>query len=405
MYYPFNKKITLSILAASVLLTACGKKAEQQQEQTLPVSVLEVQTQEVPLMMEATGQTAGSKEVEVRPRISGILQGKGKDFVEGKYVKQGTLLYSLDDSSLVAQLKSAVAGENAQKAMVQQANDNFNRIKNLYAQKAISRREYESALASRDSAAANLDVAKAQAETARVNLSYTQIRAPISGYTSSDVQSQGSLVSSSNILTKISQLNPMYVNFSYSDNEWLKIRKGEADGSIRLPSLGQAGVQLIMPDGSEYPNVGKVNFNDSTVSQTTGTIKARATFDNPNNALVPGLFVRVSLTGAVRTSAILVPQRAVVSGVQGQSVWLVDGENKVQQRPVKTAEIVNKNIVITEGLKAGEHVVLDNIAKLAMMPPNSVVKPNRVTLEQFNNPPPAPAASAPAAEANAPAKQ
>ena len=180
-------------------------------------------------------------------------------------------------------------------------------------------------------------------------------------------------------------------------------RKGQADGSIRLPNIGQAGVRLIMPDGSDYPVKGVMNFNDSTVSAATGTIKARATFENPSNALVPGLFVRVALIGAVRTNAILLPQRAVVSSVQGQSVWVVDGENKTQQRPIKTAEVIDKNIAVIEGLKAGEHVVLDNIAKLAMMPPNSVVQPKVVTLEQFYAPPARPVAPAPAADA--PAKQ
>lgn len=377
-----HAQIISSLIVVSAL-TGCQKSAPPQMP-LLAVNVLSAEPQEIPITFEATGQTVGSKEVEVRPRISGILQSKGKTYTEGQYVKEGTLLYTLDDGTLRAQLNSAIASENAQKALVAQTQTNFERVKYLYGQTAISQREYESALAARDTAQANYQVNVAQTKAARVNLDYTQIRAPISGFSSSDVQSQGSLVSSQNILTKISQVNPMYVNFSISDNDWLKMRQAQSSGTLQLPSNNQGVVQLVLPDGSIFPTTGMMNFLDSSVSTSTGTIRARAVFDNPNNALMPGMFVRVLFKGATRNDAFLLPQRAVISEVQNQFIWVLTADNTVEKRVIKTAQTIGEDVVVIGGLQKGDRVVLDNLVRLGMMPPKTPVQPNVVTLEQFH---------------------
>lgn len=383
----------------SFVLFACGGGKKQEQMPPMAVSVLEVTPQEVPITLDAPGQTVGSREVEVRSRASGILLRR--TYTEGRPVKEGDALFKIDSQSTKAAVDAAKATLSVQQAAALQAKQNYDRILPLYKQNAVSRRDRDDAVAAYNSAKASVEAAQAQLRSAQINLNYSTVSAPISGVTSSEVRSEGSLISPQDILTKITQLNPMYVNFSYSDNDMLQLRKDQQEGRIRLPNDNLFDVVVLLPDGSEYPIKGKMSFTDSVVSPTTGTIRARATFANPENALLPGLFVRVVLKGAVRTNAILIPQRAILSGPQGKTVWVVTGDNTVEQRPVKTADTVDKNIIVVDGLKAGDKVILDNTMKLFQMPPGSKVDPKSTTLEQFYKPAPPAAPAQP--EAN-PAK-
>ena len=385
-----------ALLASAVLLVACGEKAPPEQP-PMAVSVIEVQAQDVPIAIEAPGQTAGSLEVEVRARTGGILLSKL--YQEGRPVKKGDKLFTLDSQTAQAAVNQANASLAVQQAALTQASQNFKRIEPLFKENAVSRKDYDDAKAALASAQASVQAASAQADSAKINLGYNTVIAPISGVTSSEVRSIGSLISPQDMLTKISQLDPMYVNFSFSDFDMMQLRKDEAAGLVRMPAGNQFEVSMFAQDGSEYPIKGLMSFTDSVVSTTTGSIRARATFANPSGILYPGSFVRVALKGAVRMNAILVPQRAVLSSAQGKSVWVLSADGSVAPRPVKTGNDIGKNVVITDGLKAGDKVVVDNITKLFMLPPNSKVNPTVVTLEQFNEGLPAlpPAEQAPVA--------
>lgn len=391
------KKSLGVLLVGAVLLSACGEKAPPQQP-PMAVSVIEVQPQDVPISIEAPGQTAGSREVEVRARIGGILLRKL--YQEGRPVQKGAPLFELDTQTAKAAADQASATLAVQQAALTQAQQNFKRIAPLFKENAVSRKDYDDAAAALAAAKASVQAAQAQYSSAKINLGYTTVTAPISGVTSSETRSEGSLISPQDMLTKISQLDPMYVNFSFSDSEMMQLRKDEAAGLVRMPAGNQFEVSLFSQDGSEYPLKGQMNFTDSVVSTTTGSIRARATFANPSGVLFPGSFVRVALKGAVRTNAILVPQRAVLSSAQGKSVWVLTEDGSVAPRPITTANDIDKNVVVTSGIKAGDKVVVDNITKLFMLPPKSKVKPTVVTLEQFNaNPAPtAPESRKPAAE-------
>ncbi|TDR31670.1 efflux RND transporter periplasmic adaptor subunit [Hydromonas duriensis] len=363
-------------------LTACGQKKEAEMpNMEMPVQVLEIQPQSVPVLLETPGQTAGSSEVEVRSRVSGILEKK--NYTEGAYVKKGTVLFTLETDSAQQAYKSAMANVASQKALLEQAQTNEKRVSALVKQNALSRRDGDDAKATLNTAKAAYDAAVAQSENSKLNVDYGVIRAPISGYTSSETRSVGSLVSPQEILTKISVINPIYVNFSFSDGDLAKLRNATRSGEVTSPTPAGLQVALTLPDGTEYPTLGRINFTDKIISATTGTVRARAVFDNPTMDLLPGSFVRVSLRGAMRNDAIIVPQRAISSGIQGKSVWVLTAENTFEPRPVTTGDNIGTNVIVTKGLQAGDRVILDNLIKLPQLPPKSKVKPMMVTLEEF----------------------
>ncbi len=396
-----NPALWLSAMCLIGSLSACGKKQEAAQpNMEMPVHALEVQPQSVPVLLETPGQTAGSSEVEVRSRVSGILQKK--NYTEGAYVNKGTVLFTLETDSAQQAYKSAQASVASQKALLEQAQTNLKRVSTLVAQNALSRRDGDDAKASYNTAKAAYDAALAQASNSKLSVDYGVIRAPISGYTSSETRSVGSLVSPQEILTKISVINPIYVNFSFSDSDLAKLRNASRSGEVTAPNATGFQVALTLPDGTEYPTLGHVNFTDKIISATTGTVRARAVFDNPNMDLLPGSFVRVALRGAMRNDAILIPQRAVSSGIQGKSVWVLTAENTYEPRVITTADNIGQSVVVTKGLQAGDRVILDNLMKLPQLPPKSKVKPVMVTLDAFYKSltEPAPAAGgAPAAPA------
>ena len=392
----------LSGMCLVATLAACGKKPAPAPTE-MPVHALEIVPQSVPLTLKTPGQTAGSSAVEVRSRVNGIM--KSKNYTEGSYVQKGAVLFTLETDSAQQAYNSAVANVAVHKALLNQASANLKRVKALVEQNALSRRDGEDATASYGTAKASYDAAVAQASNSKLSVDYGVIRAPISGYTSSETRSVGSLVSPQEILTTISVISPLYVNFSFSDGDLAKLRNASRSGEVSAPAATAYQVALTLPDGSEYPILGQINFTDKIVSQTTGTIRARAVFDNPSMELLPGQFVRVSLRGAMRNDAIIIPQRAVNSGIAGKSVWVLTPENTFEVRTIKTADNVGQSVVVTEGLKTGDRVILDQLMKLPQMPPKTKVKPVMVTLDDFYKSlaQPAAAAGAPAAEGAAPA--
>ncbi|MEN3030292.1 efflux RND transporter periplasmic adaptor subunit [Chromobacterium amazonense] len=367
--------LLLGVLAAS--LAACGQKPEANGPGAMPpvpVAVIKVQPANVPVSYEFVGQAAGSREVEVRARVGGILQKRS--YTEGKPVKAGDLLFQIDPEPFKAALDQAKGNLQVQQAQLLRAKQDYERILPLFKENAVSQKDRDDAVAAYNAAKASVAAAQAQVEQAQINLGYTRVTAPISGITSQEARSEGSLVATTadaSLLTKVSQLDPIYVNFSMSDSDMLNLRKMQHAGKLKLANGGGFEVLLKLADGSMYGKTGHLNFTDSLVDTNTGTIRSRATFANPQGSILPGQFVRVQLNGAVRTQAITVPQRAVLTTQQGKMVWVVGDDGKVAPRPIVTSQEVGLNVLVEQGLKSGDQVVVDNIIKLR---PGAAVKPH-----------------------------
>jgi membrane fusion protein, multidrug efflux system len=326
------------------------------------VAVVTVQPRDLPATFEYVGQIAGVREVEVRPRISGILERW--NYKEGAPVKAGDSLFTIDPEPFRAALDKAEADFARAKAMYSQSVRDTGRLKPLWEAKAVSQKSYDDAVSSEEVAAANVKAAEAAETQARLNLSYTRVEAPISGITSRALKSEGSLVEAQKtLLTTISQIDPIHVIFSFTEDEHLKFTRAVADGRLTLPKDGTFDVTLKLADGSEYSRAGKVDFTDVRVDSNTGTIEARAVVPNPQHLLRPGQFVRVQLSGAVRPGAIAIPQRAVLEGPGTKIVLTVNEQGVVEPRPVQVGDWSGEEWVITGGLHAGDRVIVDGMVK------------------------------------------
>lgn len=336
----------------------------------LPVTVLDMQPQRIPSSVEVMAQTEGARETEVRARVGGILVKRL--YQEGQTVKAGQALFQIDRSSYEIALADA-------KAKAEQAAREMNRLKGLIAAKAVSQKDY-------DDAVSNHAIAQAALRQAQLNLSWTTITAPVSGTSGRALKSEGSLISVNDVspLTSIYQLDPIWVRFSLAESEIAELPEG------RLTPKSVVGIELILPDDSVYSKPGRLNFLASTIDPTLGTQQLRAEFDNAEGRLLPGQFVRVRLLTGMRTGVFLVPQVAVMQTDQGRLVMVVDAENKVVPRPVRTAEWRGKDWVIVGGLQAGDKVVVDNLIKLR---PGMTVAPHPPS-----SPPGTPTVAGPAGE-------
>lgn len=363
--FSFNKsKSNLAViftLVASLLLVACGKddkKAEQgpPPNMALPVSVLEVQPTSVPISTEAVAQTEGAKEVEVRPRVGGILLKRM--YEEGTTVKAGQPMFLIDPVPYQIALAQARAQLAQQKAKVTQTSREANRLKGLLATQSISEREYDNAVS--DEAVSNAAVMQAEASVreAELNLSYTTVTAPVGGISGRFQFSEGALVAANtSLLTTIVQLSPIWVRFSLSDNELAQL-----GGHLNENNVKQ--VSLILPDGSEYKQKGKLNFAASQIDPALGTQQLRATFENSDKRLLPGQFVRARITTGQRDGVFVVPQTAVQSSDQGKFVYVVNAQNQATVHPVEAGEWQGTNWVIYKGLAQGDKVIVDNLIKV-----------------------------------------
>jgi len=325
------------------------------------VNVATVQPQTLPVALEYTGQTAGSREVEVRARVTGILLKR--NFTEGTPVKQGQSLFTIDPAPFQAAVARTEADVVAAQARYEQAKRNAARLKPLYAEKAVSQKEYDDAVSAESICAADVKAAQARLVEAKLNLEYTRVEAPVSGVTTRALPSEGTLVSGPNVLlTSVVQVDPIWVNFGIPDNEQSRLQREADAGRLKLPKNFE--VELRLADGSVYPRKGRLSFSDVRISPATGTREARAELPNPDGALRPGQFVRVILHGATRPNALTVPQRAVLEGPQGKFVYVVDDKSTAQPRPVQAGEWSGDSWIITEGVKPGERVIVDGLLKL-----------------------------------------
>jgi membrane fusion protein, multidrug efflux system len=342
------------------------------------VSVITVQAANQSVDFEYSGQTIGSRETEVRARVPGIIQKRL--FEEGSIVKVGTPLYQIDTATFQNQLASADAAVSVAQARFSQSKRDEARLAPLVAEKAISQKEFDDARSALELAGATLRQTQALAKEARLNLSYTKVVAPISGVTGVSAKSDGSLLSSADsLLTTIIQTDPMFVNFSVPESEYLRLNKQVNAGQLNVPgkaaSNGSLGfsVKVKLADGTVHPQGGTLNFASNRVNAQNGNVDVRAQIPNPDGSLKPGQFVRVLLGGATRPNVISVPQRAVIDSPFGKIVFVVSPDNKLSPRPIELDGWSKGNWIIAKGLQNGERVLVEGFIKANQ--PGMTVKP------------------------------
>ncbi|MEF8715292.1 MAG: efflux RND transporter periplasmic adaptor subunit [Accumulibacter sp.] len=394
----------LLLILAAAAAAGCGQPQAPGGMNGFPppeVTTIQVQPASFPVTFEYVGQTAGSKEAEVRARVTGIVEKRL--YQEGAAVRAGQPLFLLDARPFEAQLASAEAELLRAQAQKTQADREAARLKPLAERKAIGQKEADDAASAAEFAAASIKAAQAKLTEARLNLAYTRVVAPINGLSSRAQQSEGSLANANTtLLTTVSQVDPIWVLFNVSDNEQLRLNKAIADGRLTLPRNQAFEVSVKLSDGSTFPRSGRINFADTRVNPQTGTYEMRAEITNADLALRPGQFVRVVLKGAQRQGALAVPQVAVLEGPQGKFVYIAgkdqDGKDIAVPRPVSVGDWSQSdgtNVwLIESGLAAGDRVIIDGLARIMM--PNSPVRISEPATTALPGQPPA--AAAPAAD-------
>jgi membrane fusion protein, multidrug efflux system len=339
------------------------------------VNAMTVAPATLPVSFEYVGQTAGSREVEVRARVTGILQAR--NFAEGAVVQKGQSMFTIDPAPYEAAVARAEADVGAADARLEQAKRNAARLKPLLAEKAVSQKDLDDAVSAEQIGAADVKAAQARLTEARLNLSYTRVEAPVTGVSGRAQRSDGSLVSGPDVLlTTVTQVDPIWVSFGIPDNEAARLQRDIDAGRVKLPT-GGFEVKLKLADGSLYGKSGRLNFSDVRVSASTGTREARAELPNtPGASLRPGQFVRVVLMGASIPNAVTVSQRAVLESPQGgKFVYVIDDKGTAQPRPVEVGQWSGEQWIITSGLKAGEKVITDGLMKIGPGAPVKVAEP------------------------------
>jgi len=374
-HWPASVLLCASLPGCDLLNQEGQQSAAQQAATPLEVVAIEVQARDTPIAMEFVGKTASSRRVEIRSRVDGFLEKRL--YQEGSMVDVGQVLFQMDRKPFEAQVQAAQAELAQQQARLENATANLRRVEPLVKQKAVAQKELDDALGMYRSAAAAVEGAKANVVQSELNLGYTTIKSPVTGLSSFAVKREGAYIGiGDSLLTYVAQLEPMWVEFSISENQLLRAHDQEEKGLIRLPADGDFDVEVILADGSVYPHTGRITFADASLSEATGTFLLRAEVANPQHTLRPGQFVRVRLKGALRPGAILVPQRAVQQGAKGSFVWVVDGDAKAEFRPITVGPWYEDQWFVNEGLKAGERVVVEGALKLRAGVPVTVTPPS-----------------------------
>ena len=361
----------LMMLLPVAVLSACGQ-TEQATAERPPVEVtaLTVAPRDTPVTYEFVGQTLSSHQVQIRARVAGFLDKRV--YGEGSFVKAGDVMFQQDPKPFQVQLDAAKGALAEQEARLKVANDNLAQVKPLAAANALSQKDLDDAIGQQQAAAAAVETAKAGVESAKLNLSYTTITTPVAGFSSYARVQDGAYVNGENsLLTYVEQVDPIWVDFTLSENDMLGLRSDREKGLVRFPPNDAYVVELVLSDGSVFPQKGRITFANASYNAQTGTFLLRASLPNPGNVLRSGQFVRVRVTGAVRVNAIQVPQAAVLQGAKGHFVMLVDKEGKAQIRPVQVGPWHGDDWFITGGLQAGDVVATDGVARLS---PGAAVK-------------------------------
>lgn len=365
-------RLVLPSVLLAALITGCGqqgadiKHAAAPVAPALPAAVLQVAPQRVPITLEAVGQIEGSKEVEVRARVSGILQKRL--YNEGELVRAGAPMFKIDPAPFEIALAQAKAQLAQEQARNEQSRRESQRLKQLAAEKAISQKEFDDASSNLKLSDATLQAAEARVREAELNLSYTSVMAPVSGVSGRAVRSEGSLITAGgdSLLTSISQVDPIWVRFSLSESDLAKLPQR------RLVRGAPVAVNLTLPDGTRYPGKGKLNFAATQIDTRLGTQQLRAEFDNAQGQLLPGQFVRAQLVAGQRENVFLVPQTAVMQAEAGYMLFVLDQEGKAVLRPVQLGDWIGSDWMVIGGLAAGDRVIVDNLLKLR---PGAAVSP------------------------------
>ncbi len=342
----------------ALLASGCKEKVQAPPPPPPTVEVTQVVAKDTPITMEYVAQTQSSQQVNIQARVNGFLEKRV--YTEGTMVKAGDILFLMDKKPFQVQVDAAAAALSRQKAAMETARLNLERTKPLTAKNALSQKDLDDATGAYESAAAAVEIAKAQLQTAQLNLSYCTIASPVNGITSSALQQDGAYLNQTNsLLTTVAVLSPMWVNFSLSENEIKTYRDQVEKGQIRPPAGQNYVVEVVQVDGSIFPQTGRITFADPSFNAQTGTFLIRASVNNPKAALRPNQYVRARVKGAIRPNAIVVPQRVVQQGAKGHFVWVISKESKAEARPVLVGDLIGSDWFITEGLKAGERVVVN----------------------------------------------
>ncbi len=366
-----SQVLTVALLASLALLAGCGKDDKKTAERPpADVTVLTVAPRDTPVSATYVAQTQSSQAVNIQARVSGFLDKRM--YVEGSVVKAGQVLFQMDQKPFQAQVDAQQAALARSQASLDVAKANLARTKPLAEQNALSQKDLDDAQGQYDSASAAVEQGKAQLQEAKLNLSYTTITSPVTGVSSFAAVADGTYLDAKNAqLTTVSVLTPMWINFSISENEMERIRNEVKAGLLRLPENRSFIVEIELVDGSVFPNKGRITFADPSYNPQTGTFLIRASVDNPDGMLRPNQYVRTRLIGALRPNSILVPQRAVQQGARGHFVWVVNKAGKAEQRPVQVGDWYGDSWFISQGLSAGDQVVVDGGLRLA---PDAPVK-------------------------------
>ncbi|EBJ0647702.1 multidrug efflux pump subunit AcrA [Salmonella enterica] len=367
------------MLSGSLALTGCDDKQDQQGGQQMPeVGVVTLKTEPLQITTELPGRTVAYRIAEVRPQVSGIILKR--NFVEGSDIEAGVSLYQIDSATYQATYDSAKGDLAKAQAAANIAELTVKRYQKLLGTQYISKQEYDQALADAQQATAAVVAAKAAVETARINLAYTKVTSPISGRIGKSSVTEGALVQNgqASALATVQQLDPIYVDVTQSSNDFLRLKQELANGSLKQEN-GKAKVDLVTSDGIKFPQSGTLEFSDVTVDQTTGSITLRAIFPNPDHTLLPGMFVRARLQEGTKPTALLVPQQGVTRTPRGDATVLVVGaDNKVETRQIVANQAIGDKWLVTDGLKAGDRVVVSGLQKVR---PGAQVKVQEITAD------------------------
>ena len=376
-----------ALLLSLSVLAACKGEQPQMQPPPTEVAVQTINSASAPLELTYTARTVGSREVEVRARVGGILLKRR--YEEGSRVKEGQTMFQIDPEPIRARLALARAEVAVAKARLDEARRQQDRVLPLFDKNAVSQSRRDEVVSGFEVAQANLAAAEAAQRTAELDLEYSDVRAPISGLTSREVLSEGSLVSTdSSLLTRIVQIDPLYVEFSVPEAEATLLRNSIAPSSNSAPT-----VKLLLDDGTQYPDAAKLTFVDNAVDRESGTVRVRAVLKNSAAQLIPGQFVRAKVEGVTLANVVSVQRKAVMNGPQGRFVWLVAAGDKIEFRPVQVGRGFGNNVVVTEGLAPGDRVVVEGVMKVQPGAP--------VTAVPIEGAPKQAASPAPAAEERA----
>ena len=344
------------------------------------VTTVTIETQPVPLSLEYAGRISAYRNVEVRARVSGILLSR--DFTEGEPVTEGQLLYRIDPAPYEATLARVQAQLQQEQATLERREKDLERAQELLRRKSGTEKAFDDATADVALSKALVAAAQAQVQTAELDLGYTTVNAPISGTTSLDTMDEGSLVGTTadnSLLTRIHQLDPAYVNFSFTDRELGELRALWDSGRADRPADGALKAALEFGDGTVYGHEGTITFTDATIDQQTGTIRARAVVPNPDLKLLPGQFVRVVVKGVTLKEALVVPQAAVMQGPQGPYVYAVDAESKAVLKPIELGREVEGGWIVAKGLASGDRIITEGVIKVRPGAPVTLDAPAAVS--------------------------